>query len=313
MKQIIIAAVSLLVASASLADTVINEKFAANPLTNGWQIYGDASLFQWNPAAQAMDVTWDSTQTNSFFYHPLGRVFTQTDGFCVQFDLNLTDTDTTGYFQLAIGLCNFAGATGPNFSRANGECPNLCEFDYYPGGPGSYGPSLDATLVDATNQFYFCYDTTQSLATNTDYRVVLIHPPGAATVSATIYTNGRVFSRLPSVYAGQATNGFSLDTLAICNYTTRDDVYGDSLLAHGTVGNLSFASPLPLVDVQAVGVGQIQFASDTNWLYTLEQSADFQTWTPAAPAVPGTGASLVLQATNPPAAQAFYRVRADLP
>ena len=84
------------------------------------------------------------------------------------------------------------------------------------------------------------------------------------------------------------------------------------LLAHGTVGNLAFASPLPVGMVNVLAAGQVQFTSDTNWLYTLEQSADFQTWTAAAPASFGNGTNLLLQATNAPAA-AFYRVRADLP
>ena len=95
--------------------------------------------------------------------------------------------------------------------------------------------------------------------------------------------------------------------------TTLDDAYGDSLLAHGTIDNLSFASPLPVDKVKAVAAGAIQFSSDTNWLYTLEQSTNFQTWTPAAPASFGSGTNLMLQATNSPAGKNFYRVRADLP
>jgi hypothetical protein len=34
---------------------------------------------------------------------------------------------------------------------------------------------------------------------------------------------------------------------------------------------------------------------------------------PAAPAIFGNGTNLVLQATNTPAGQCFYQVRADLP
>ena len=312
-KLIAIAIVSLSALSVALADTIINEKFSADPLANGWQIFGDTNLFQWNATNHSLDVTWDSSQTNSYFYHSLGQTFTQADGFCVQFDLNLTDVDAVGYFQLAIGLCNLAEATGTNFSRADGYSPDLCEFDYFPGGPESYGPSIDATLVDSANRFYFAYDTTQPMLTNTDYRVVLIHRPGEPAISATIYTNGQGFTHLPVIYDGAATNGFHLDTLAICNYTTLDDSYGDSLLAHGTVSHLSFASPLPIGRIQTLVAGKIQFISDTNWLYTLEQTADFQSWTPAAPASFGNGTNLVLLATNPPADKSFYRVRADLP
>jgi hypothetical protein len=294
------------------ANTVV-ERFSTDPLQNGWQIFGDTNLFAWNSTNQNLDVTWDSSQTNSYFYLPLGRTYTQADGFCLQFDLNLKDTDATGYFQLAIGLCNFAEATGPDFSRANGYSPDLCEFDYFPDGPNSYGPSIDATLADSADSFYFSFDTTQPMLTNTDYRVVLIHRAGEPSVSATIYTNGQPFTHLPSVYNGSATNNFNLDTLAICNYTTLDDIYGDTLLAHGTVGKIAVASPLPVDKIQTAAPGQIKFASDTNWLYTLEQTTNFQNWSSAASPVFGNGTNLLLQATNTPADKSFYRVRADLP
>ncbi|HTB82328.1 MAG TPA: hypothetical protein VK742_01625 [Candidatus Sulfotelmatobacter sp.] len=313
MKRIVaVVVVSLFAASAGFADTIINEKFSADPLQNGWQIFGDTNLFQWDSTNQLMDVTWDSSQTNSYFYHPLGRTFTPDDGFCVQFDLNLTDTDATNYFQLAIGLCNYTEATSANFSRANFTSPDLFEFDYYPDGPDSYGPSIDATLIDANSGLYFAFDNSQPMATNTDYRVVLIHPPGTSIITCTVYTNGQVFSWLPAI-DNYGTAGFNLDTLAIMNYTTLDDFYGDSLLAHGTVSHLSFASPLPIGAIQTPAAGQVQFGSDTNWLYTLEQSADFQTWSSAAPTVSGNGTNLMLQATNPPADNSFYHVRADLP
>ncbi len=292
--------------------TLIKEKFTANPALAGWQVFGDPNLFQWDATNHNLAVTWDSSQTNSYFYHPLGATFTKADGFCVSFDLNLKDANATGYFQIAIGLCNFANATSTNFSRANGVSPNLCEFDYFPDGPDSYGPSLDATLVDANGNFYFAFDTSQPLVNGVNYRVVLIHRAGEASISGTVYTNGQVFTSLP-VIAAYGANAFNLDTLAISSYTTLDDIYGDALLAHGTVDNLAFASPLPVSLVSTVAAGQIHFTSDANWFYTLEQSADFKIWTPAAPTSLGTGTNLILQATNPPADKSFYRVRADLP
>jgi hypothetical protein len=291
------------------ADTFV-ERFTTNPMLDGWQIFGDTNLFQWDSTNQNLDVTWDSSQTNSCFYRPLGATFTKAESFCVLFDLNLTDAEATGYFELAIGLCNLADSTSTNFSRANAVCPNLFEFDYFP--DGGYGPSFDATLFDANDNFYYTYDDSQPLAIGMTYQVVLIHRAGESTISGTVFTNGQVFSTLPEVSFGGADD-FQLDTLAISSYTSTDDYYGDSLLAHGIVDNLAFASPLPVDKVKALAAGEIQFASDTNWLYTLEQTADFKTWTPAAPGVFGNGTNLVLQATNLPADKAFYRVRADLP
>jgi hypothetical protein len=309
---LMLAIAGLFALSVAYSDTIINEKFSSDPLQNGWQIFGDTNLFQWNSTNQNLAVTWDSAQPNSYFYHPLGATFTKADGFCVQFDLKLTDTDATGYFQIAIGLCNLAEATSTNFSRANFTSPNLFEFNYYPDGPDSFGPSIDATLIDADSNLYFTFDDSQPLANGVTCRVVLIHRPGASSISGTVYTNGQVFTSLPNI-DNYGMNDFNLDTLTISSYTTLDDFYGDSLLVHGTVDNLSFASPLPIDQVKTLATGQIKFASDTNWLYTLEQSADLKTWTPAAPVSVGNGTNLVLQATNPPLYKSVYRVHADLP
>lgn len=310
-RSLAVAGLFAFVAANCGANTLV-ERFAADPLQNGWQIYGDTNLFQWDSTNQVLDVTWDSTQPDSYFYLPLGRAFTKADGFCIAFDLNLADTDVAGYFELAIGLCNFAGATSPSFSRANGFSPDLLEFDYFPDGPASYGPSMDATLVDSADNFFFAYDATQPMATNTTYRVLLIHQPDSSVVSGVILTNGQPFTTFP-LTANYGTDNFNLDTLAIMNYTTLDDSYGDLLLAHGTVDNLAFTSPLPVQTIQALAPGQVQFISDTNWLYTLEQSSDLQNWSPAAPATSGNGTNLVLQATNLPPDKMFYRVGADLP
>src|SRR2546430_17254842 len=117
MKKLLVAVAlaSLSVLSVARAIT-ITENFSTDPSLNGWQIFGDTNLFQWDSANQNLAVTWDSSQTNSYFYQPLGATFTKADGFCVQFDLNLKDANAIGYFQLAIGLCNFAEATATNFS-----------------------------------------------------------------------------------------------------------------------------------------------------------------------------------------------------
>ena len=279
-----LALASLSVLSAVRAE-IIQQKFTNDPAIDGWKIYGDTNLFQWDSSSKVLDVTWDSSRTNSYFYHPLGATYTKADSFCVVFDLKLKDVYAVGYFQIASGLCNFTNSTSSAFSRANGYSPDLFEFNYFPDGPQSYGPSIDATLVDANSNFYFAFETNR-METNLTYHIVLIHQEGQVAISGMVFTNGQVFTKLPLVGSYGADN-FHLDTLAICNYTTTDDIYGDSLLAHGTVDNLAFASPLP--------VGLIQ------------------TWTNVATATSPSQANLVLQDTNPPAGAANYRVNADLP
>ena len=311
-----LAIASLFIVSAAQA-MLVQEKFATDPALDGWQIFGDTNLFQWDSTNQILDVTWDSTQPNSYFYHPLGVTLTTNDSFCVQFDLQLNDAVIAQFGnQVAIGLFHFSDATSPDFNRANSPLPNLFEFDYFPAfnyDGYAEGDMVEATLKDAQTNYNGLYWVADSWTLNpgTTYRVVLIHRADDTSVSGTIYANGQLVSTLPIVNNYSPVGNFQLDTLSVSSFA--DDSWGDSILAHGTVANLAFATPLPVGLVNTVATGQVHFASDTNWLYTLEQTADFQTWTPAAPARFGNGTNLVLQATNAPPDKSFYRVRADLP
>jgi hypothetical protein len=297
--------------------TLLREKFATDPALDGWQIFGDTNFFQWDSINQVLDVTWDSSQTNSYFYHPLGVTLTTNDSFCVSFDLQLSDAVATGYGnEVAIGLLHYSDATSPDFNRANSPLPNLFEFDYTPAiNYGGYiePDTLQATLKDPQPGYAGLYWVVAyaTLSPGTTYRVVLTHGAGETVIHGAVYTNGQVFASMSIPDVDGTVGDFQLDTLSISSF--QDDGYGDTLLAHGTVGNLAFATPLPVGTVGAIAAGRVQFTSDTNWLYTLEQTADFQTWTAAAAPSSGNGTNLLLQATNPPAGQAFYRVRADLP
>ena len=297
--------------------SLVYEKFTTDPALDGWQAYGDTNLFYWDATNQVLDVTWDSTQVNSYYCHPLGVTLTTNDSFCVQFDLQVSNATVSAYGAgLAIGLLHFADATNAAFSRTSATATNVWEFDYYPAvNYEGYvnGDSLDASLIDSAGNYYFTYDN-QTMAAGVTYHVVLLHPANTLYITGQVYTNGQLMSTLPVIenyYTPGDAGAFLLDTLSISSY--QDDGWGDDIYATGTVANLACATPLPVTAVQAIAAGQVQLGSDTNWLYTLEQTADFSTWTAAAPAVRGTGTNLVLQATNVPAGNAFYRVRADLP
>jgi hypothetical protein len=313
-----LAIASLFVLSvASVAAGTLVEKFATDPALAGWRIFGNTNLFQWDSTNHVLDVTWDSTQPNSYFYHPLGVTLTTNDSFCVQFDLQLTNASVSGSGnEIAIGLLHFSDATNTDFNRANSPLPNLFEFDYFPAfvyDGDSYPASVNATLKDSQSGyagFYVVYDNV-TLDSTVTYRVVLIHRAGEGVITGAICTNGVVVSKLPLGYGSAPVGNFQFDTLSVNCFT--DDGYGDSVFAQGTVANLAFATPLPVEKINSSTTGVVQFASDTNWLYQLEQSTDFQNWSPAAPPVPGNGTNLVLRATNPPPDKTFYRVRADLP
>ena len=67
----VLALAGLSVVSASRAVTVV-EDFSTDPQAKGWQVFGDTNLFAWNSTNRNLEVTWDSTQPNSYFYYPLG-------------------------------------------------------------------------------------------------------------------------------------------------------------------------------------------------------------------------------------------------
>ena len=106
-----------------------------------------------------------------------------------------------------------------------------------------------------------------------------------------------------------------MDQIAVSSYSDANS-WG-SLLAHGVVDNFVVTIPPPPVQNLSGSfsnaVWQAQFISRSNWLYTLERTGDFQSWTNVSAAMTGNATNLFLQDTNPPASRAFYRVRAERP
>src|SRR5258705_3394466 len=58
-----------------------SEDFSASPQTRGWRTFGNSDLLQWNRASQNLQVTWDSSQPNSYFYLSIGTVLAKSDDF----------------------------------------------------------------------------------------------------------------------------------------------------------------------------------------------------------------------------------------
>ena len=324
MKKVLfisLALAGLSVLSAAHA-TLVYEKFTTDPALDGWQIFGDTNLFQWDSTNHNLATTWDSSQPNSYFYHPLGANYSKTNDFLITFDLRLSDITigaTPGKplaFEIAIGLIHTTFATNGNYFRGYGYFPDIVEFDYFPNDINDYGATVSMLMISSqTNYSNGGFTDPLELETNTFYHVMMVYTAMNQTLHTTMAADGAPFGPIQDACLGAGFDDFQVDAVSINSYSDdgQDPDWSGSILAHGTVDNFAFASPLPVGTINAVAVGKVQFASDTHWLYTLEQTADFQTWSAAAPSVPGNGMNLVLQATNPPAAQSFYRVRANLP
>jgi hypothetical protein len=303
--------------------TTITENFSADPRSNGWQIFGDTNLFQWDSTNQNLAVTWDSTQPNSYFYHPLGTILSRNDDFSVAFDLRIDDAAIGGYgFELAIGLFNLADATRSNFFRGTGyDSPNLVEFDYFPDPNGEllWGPSITAIMVDSIDTGYTNWSqggfAGLALPLNNLFHIEMVYTGSNSTLHTTITCNGEPFDPIPDAYAADGFQDFRVDHIAVSSYSDANS-WG-SLLAHGVVDNFVVTVPPPPVQNLAGSfsnaIWQAQFISQSNWIYTLERTTNFVSWIDASIVTSGNGTNLFLSDTNPPASRAFYRARAERP
>jgi hypothetical protein len=306
---------------AAVAGTVLAGDFSNNPAGNGWQTFGTTNLFTWNATNDDLQVTWDSSQPNSYFYHPLGTILTSNDDFSLSFDLLLNDAGTnadgTNALELAIGFLNLAQAESTNFLRGSGySVSNVVEFDFFPAVFGEDLPSLDMTMIDSDGHYFFGY---ADLPWNfgSFYHITINHAAGTSALTGQVLANGQLYTSFPGPY-NEVTNDFRLDTAAIISYSDADSAgfgYGpSSILAHGIVKNFLVTGPPPPVTYLRGSLTndtwQVQFWSRTNWNYTLEKSSDLQSWSPLAAAAGGTGGPMTLQDTTVPQQSQYYRVSA---
>jgi hypothetical protein len=305
----------------------LNEDFSSDPVMHGWQVLGQSNLFRWNPTAQNLAVTWDSSRPNSGFYHLLGTILNPNDDFGVALDLRL-DSIVGGVnpakpstFQLAFGFLNIDDLRGTNFFRGSGHnSPNLVEFNFYPdtGFGATIWPAIWSTNSQPNYNGPDDY-TLLDLPVGVFMHIVMKYAAVDQTLRTTITTNGVSIGDIHPVPLSPSFTDFHSGTFAVESYSDdgQDPQYGGSILATGVVDNVQITFPPP--PVQNVsghfenGVWQVQFASRTNWLYTLERTTDFQSWLAAVAPVSGNGTNLTLLDASAPAALAFYRVRAERP
>jgi len=331
-------------------DTLITEDFSTDPFRNGWSVFGDANLFQWDYTNQDLRVTWDSSQPNSYFYHPLGTILARDDDFSMAFDLRLADigpgpqTNYTNTFEIALGFLNLAQASQTNFLRGTGvSSPNLVEFAYF--WDSGYGATTYPTFVDTNNSFNWNGASDYAIFALTNgvtYHVVMAYTASNQTASgfglgsglAWLFVMAYTGSNQPAtatitnsqqaagILIAQPLNvnfgDFRLDTFSVSSYSDAGQTsFPGSVLAHGVVDNIVVVVPPPpvqnLTGSFTDGVWRVQFDGRTNWIYTLQRTTDFNSWTDASPPASGANGSLVLSDLAPPSAKAFYRVQANRP
>jgi hypothetical protein len=301
-----------------------HEDFAANPSTRSWRASGDSSLFSWNRTNQSLEVVWDSSRANSYLVRPLNTVLSRGDDFAFAFDLRLgdiavgTNPGKPFTFQLAIGFLNLAEATATHYLRGTGtDSPNLVEFDYFP--DSGFGATVSPTIISSNIQFATSFNSPLELTTNDWFHVVMSYTASNQTLVTTMTRNGIVFGPIQDVDLGTNFTDFRADHFAISSYSDagQDPQFAGSILAHGVVDNVLVTVPDPavigLASAMVNGEWQAEFTARTNWLYTLERTQDFRSWSAVSPTRIGMNERLSFADTNAPAANAYYRVRAELP
>ena len=324
----------LLAAALPCGAAVFQENFATDPFARGWRTFGDASLFRWNPTNQNLEVAWDSSRTNSFYFLPLGTIVTKSDDFSFSFDVRLSDIrlgntpDKTNEFQIALGLMNYGSATRTNAFRGAGQSAaygirNLVEFDYFP--DAGFGETFASTVVSTNNRIYPVHNFPLRMTTGDTFRITMTYAAGNQLLRTIATKNGAPFGLGSGNALGDLSlagrNDFRVDSFAIISYSdaiqTGPPAFHGSVLAHGVVDNVQVVVPAPPVsNVQLAFENsrwRAQFSSATSWTYTLERCTDLLLWTPVSTAADGTGAMLSLQDTNSSTSQSFYRVRAERP
>jgi hypothetical protein len=299
--------------------------FETDPQHQGWNAFGEGSLFRWDPDAGNLHVSWDSSRTNSYFHRPLGITLTRQDDFTLSFDLRLAsvaigvDSAKPFTFQLAVGLIQLATATNRELWRASGvdvlHGPrNLVEFAYFP--DSGFGATISPSIISSNTQFASQFDFPIELATDTTFNVLLRYTASDQTLRTSLSRSHADFATIQDVVLPAEFTDFTVDAVAICSYSDvgQDPRFGGSILAEGTIDNILVQLPPPPLD-DLVGFitpegYHVTFNGQGGWTYTLERSLDLTAWTDGDTHSSIQSGPVMLEDLSPPPARAFYRVGA---
>jgi hypothetical protein len=306
----------------------ITETFGTEPAGRGWQTFGDASLFHWNATNQNLEVTWDSSRTNSLFYRSLGTVLSKNDSFSLRFEVRLRDmaigvnTNKLYTFPIAIGFCRFSHITNNNFFRGAGVNGtygplNLVEFDYFPAF-SEFAPTIAQVVVSTNREWFYNHENLREMPPGELFEVSMGF--SNRTLTTIVKRNGQSYGEPQIINLQSAGTDFRVDTLAICSYSDAGQSppqFSGSVLAHGVVDNITLLVPdrlrMVLRGARTESSFRVGFDGTSNWLYRLEATANFKEWGVTDQEIALSNGPMFLEDTKPATDQRFYRVVTDLP
>ncbi|MDZ4818506.1 MAG: hypothetical protein SGJ20_05980 [Planctomycetota bacterium] len=311
----------ILLFAASLCEAASwSENFASDPMARGWRVFGDASLFRWNSTNQNLEVTWDSSRTNSYFYRSLDTILGKEDEFQFSFDLRMAgisggiNPEKPFTFQLALGFLNFGTATRTNFIRGSGtDAGNLVEWNYFPAFL-QFAPTIAQVIVSTNGQWFYNHDNLRELTLNDLFHVTMDFRDQTLTTKAT--RNGLPYGEPQTIVLLGSGVDFRVDTLAVSSYSDvgQEPAYEGSILAHGTVDNIAVVLPPPPITNLTIrcieGKCQVQFQSSSRWRYALVSTEGFDSWRAVTTPAEGNDGIMILEDASPQRRAVFYRVEA---
>ena len=304
-------------------DWVLREDFATAPAT--WRGFGNTNLFVWNSTNQNLDVTWDSAQTNSYFYLPLNLTVTRSDDFRVKFTLLMSEIATGTdplkpyTFELAAGLINTTNAFDPQMFRGSGinvlHGPrNLVEFDYFP--DSGLGATISPTIASKDNQIAFSDNHPFEIIPGVKYQIEMAYSSSNATLSTIILADGEPFGPINDLTIPTRFTNFVVNAFAVSSYSDAGQnppQFAGSLLARGALDDVEitiYHHPTLQIARAENGNPVVQFDTESGWNYSMEASADLLNWVEVGSLIEGTGAKIAepLPLSEP---YRFFRVRAE--
>tara|TARA_Y100001934_G_scaffold210345_1_gene248914 strand:+ start:24 stop:1772 length:1749 start_codon:yes stop_codon:yes gene_type:complete len=330
-------AVSIASPSASPSDQVRHasfvEDFSSDPVSEGsWKIHGDPSLFKYNEVEGRLDITWDSSEDNSFFYHPLNQTLNKDQSFALSFTLQVdqleigVDPEKKSTFPIALGLMELEEGLRSNYFRGSGIHEEygprgLVEWSYH--ADSGFGATVSSGFVSIDNQWSMQNTFPLELTMGAVYEIALHYDAQDQSLTTLMTEDGLPYGPIQNIsldeFYGAPLDGFTdlnVDSIVIASYSDGGQAspeFAGSVLANGWVDNMKLSVGRSHAELE-IRLGdvptEVMFDAKKNTFYWLEKTTDFKQWETRGFLFSESNAQQSIKDLGSRDAIGFYRVRA---